>query len=268
MPGSELAGVVIEVGRRRDDVAAGDRVFGTALVGAFAEEAVLAAATLTRDPRRRRRPHRGRVRCRPPHRVPRAPVGGRGCSRARSSSCSAPAVASGSRRSSSASCSARPVTAVASSAEKLDVAALATGATDSIDHRDGDLRQALREPLPDGADVVVDPVGGDLSEPALRSLRWGGRFVTVGYASGEIPRIPLNLVLLKGVQVLGFEFRDFATHCADEMPRNEARAARPAGVEGERRRTSARPSRSTTSAAALRHVADGRAIGKVVLDVG
>ena len=97
------------------------------------------------------------------------------------------------------------VTAVASSAEKLAVAE-ALGATRLIDHRAGDLRRALREALPDGADVVVDPVGGDLAEPALRTLRWGGRFVTVGYASGVIPRIPLNLVLLKGIHILGFQF--------------------------------------------------------------
>jgi NADPH:quinone reductase len=73
--------------------------------------------------------------------------------------------------------------------------------------------------------VVVDPVGGSLAEPALRSLRWGGRFVTVGFASGEIPRIPLNLVLLKGVHVLGFQFIDFATHAPDELARNEAELA-------------------------------------------
>ena len=72
--------------------------------------------------------------------------------------------------------------------------------------------------MPDGADAVIDPVGGDLSEPALRSLRRGGRFVTVGYASGVIPRIPLNLVLVKGVVVLGFQFQDVA---ADEFARNE-----------------------------------------------
>ena len=112
------------------------------------------------------------------------------------------------------------VTAVASSAEKLAVAA-EMGATRLVDHRAGDLRQALRVALPDGADVVVDPVGGDLAEPALRALHWGGRFVTVGYASGVIPRIPLNLVLLKGIHVLGFQFIDFATHCPDEQVRNE-----------------------------------------------
>ena len=66
------------------------------------------------------------------------------------------------------------------------------------------------------------------SEPALRALRWGGRFVTVGYASGEIPRIPLNLVLLKGVQVLGFQFIDFATHRPDELEPQRGRAGRAA----------------------------------------
>ena len=65
-------------------------------------------------------------------------------------------------------------------------------------------------------------VGGDLAEPALRSLHYGGRFVTVGYASGVVPRIPLNLVLLKGMQILGFQFGDFAAHAPDELARNEA----------------------------------------------
>ena len=109
------------------------------------------------------------------------------------------------------------VTAVASSTEKLDVAA-AYGAQRLINHRAGDLRAALRDALPDGADAVVDPVGGELSEPALRSLRRGGRFVTIGYASGVIPRIPLNLVLVKGVHVLGFQFQDVPP---DEFERNE-----------------------------------------------
>lgn len=124
----------------------------------------------------------------------------------------------------------------------------------------------MRALLPDGADVVVDPVGGDLSEPALRSLRWGGRFVTVGFASGTIPRIPLNLVLLKGVHVLGFQFRDFATHAPDDLRRNEGEldallaAGRVVPYIGA-------SFALDETAAALRHVADGQAIGKVVIDV-
>jgi NADPH2:quinone reductase len=154
------------------------------------------------------------------------------------------------------------VTAVASSAEKLDAAA-SYGARHLIDHRSGDLRGALRDALPDGARAVIDPVGGDLSEPALRSLRRGGRFVTVGYASGVIPSIPLNLVLVKGVHVLGFQFQDVAP---DEFVRNEdelndllvtGRVAPHIGATYP----------LTETATALRHVADGKAVGKVLIDV-
>jgi NADPH2:quinone reductase len=124
----------------------------------------------------------------------------------------------------------------------------------------------LREALPEGADVVVDPVGGDLSEPALRSLRWGGRFVTVGYASGVIPRIPLNLVLLKGVHIVGFQMRDFAQNAPEELRRNQrellellasGRVVPHIGASFD----------LADTAAALRYVADGRAIGKVVIDI-
>ena len=110
-------------------------------------------------------------------------------------------------------------------------------------------------------------MGGDLAEPALRSLRWGGRFVTVGYASGVIPRIPLNLVLLKGIHILGFQFVDFAAHCPDEMARNERRAAGPARLAPGRCPTSAPRSISTAPPPRMRYVADGRAIGKVVIDL-
>ena len=157
------------------------------------------------------------------------------------------------------------MTAVASSSAKL-AAAATCGATNLIEHPAVDLRAALREVLPQGADVVVDPVGGALSEPALRSLRWGGRFVTVGYASGVIPKIPLNLVLLKGCQILGFQFRDFAEHAADELARNDAELWT---MLAEGRIT---PHIGATWAleevvAALRLVATGQAVGKVVLDL-
>jgi NADPH2:quinone reductase len=109
-------------------------------------------------------------------------------------------------------------------------------------------------------------VGGDLSEPALRSLRWGGRFVTVGFASGTIPRIPLNLVLLKGVQVLGFQFRDFVVHAPDEFARNEAELTELL-VSGHADPHIGASFPLEEAADALRHVAEGRAIGKVVIDV-
>jgi NADPH:quinone reductase-like Zn-dependent oxidoreductase len=157
------------------------------------------------------------------------------------------------------------VTAVASTDDKLAVAR-AHGATHTICHRDRDLRAALRATLADGADVVVDPVGGSLAEPALRALRPGGRFVTVGYAAGEIPRIPLNLVLLKGISIVGFEFLDFLTRFPDELARNDTELLDL--VE----RSVARPHVGAVfplaeASAALDLVASGKAIGKVVIDV-
>ena len=154
------------------------------------------------------------------------------------------------------------VTAVASSAEKLDVAA-GYGAKHLVNHRDGGLRDALRGALPDGADAVIDPVGGELSEPALRALRRGGRFVTVGYASGVIPRIPLNLVLVKGVRILVS-----ASRCAGGRVR--AQRARTAELFTSRRvlpHIGAVYPLSET-ACALSQVADGKAIGKVLIDIG
>jgi NADPH2:quinone reductase len=157
------------------------------------------------------------------------------------------------------------VTAVASTPEKLE-AARACGAQRLIDHRAGDLRSALKAALPGGAGVVVDPVGGDLAEPALRSLHYGGRFVTVGYASGTIPRIPLNLVLLKGVVVLGFQFRDFATHRSDDMARDDAELL-DLLAQGRARPLIGATFDLSETAKALRHVAEGQAVGKVVLQV-
>jgi NADPH2:quinone reductase len=157
------------------------------------------------------------------------------------------------------------VTAVASSPEKLDVAAR-YGAVNLINHRAGDLRQALRDCLPDGADVVVDPVGGDLAEPAMRALRRGGRFVTVGYASGTVPRIPLNLVLLKGSRILGFEFRSFVAS-EPEMFRRGEQELLDLLASGRVLPHIGATFSLADAAAALRYVADGKAIGKVALEI-
>jgi NADPH2:quinone reductase len=155
------------------------------------------------------------------------------------------------------------VTAVASSPHKLEVAA-SYGATRLVDSSAVDLRAALKEQLPGGADVVVDPVGGSLSEAALRALHFGGRFVTVGYASGEIPRIPLNLVLLKGMAVLGFEMGSFGVHREDELRRNDDDLLDLLATGRVVPHIGATFAFEDT-AAALRMVADGQAIGKVVI---
>jgi len=74
-----------------------------------------------------------------------------------------------------------------------------------------------------GADIVYDPVGGALSEAALRSIAWEGRFLVVGFAAGEIPKIPLNLVLLKGCQICGVFWGSFAMR---DPARNQANGVR------------------------------------------
>jgi NADPH:quinone reductase len=95
------------------------------------------------------------------------------------------------------------VIACASSDEKLTFAR-EHGADDGINYAKNDLKEALRRVTGGrGADVIYDPVGGPYTEPALRSIAWQGRFLVIGFAAGEIPKLPLNLVLLKGCDVLG-----------------------------------------------------------------
>ena len=101
------------------------------------------------------------------------------------------------------------VIAAASSREKLEVARRC-GADHMIDYSAGDFRAQLRDVAGSrGVDVVYDPVGGAYSEPALRSTAWEGRYLVVGFAGGEIPRIPLNLTLLKGSSIVGVFWGEF-----------------------------------------------------------
>jgi NADPH2:quinone reductase len=265
VPGSEFAGVVVEAADGVNTPVVGDRVFGTGLFGAFAEEVVVAAETvrLTPDGVDDRHASAFGVAHRTAYHVLRSfaqvqagdavivlgAAGGVGLAAVQL-----------------ATILGASVTAVASSPQRLAVAS-DCGARQLIDYRSRELRQALRDTVPDGADAVIDPVGGDLSEPALRALRYGGRFVSVGYASGVIPRIPLNLLLLKGAQVLGFQLLTFATHEPEEFGRNETELL---GLLASHR---VAPHIGATfslddAATALQYVADRKAVGKVVIDIG
>lgn len=113
------------------------------------------------------------------------------------------------------------VIACASSEDKLAVAR-AHGATMTVDYAAENLREALRT-LGEGRgiDVIYDPIGGDYAEPALRSLGWKGRYLVIGFAAGDIPRIPLNLALVKGIDIQGvhwgvFVEREPAAHRANQ----------------------------------------------------
>lgn len=102
------------------------------------------------------------------------------------------------------------VIAAASSDEKLEVAK-AAGADELINYADGELKEKVKALTKgQGADVIYDPVGGDLFDQSLRCINWNGRLLVIGFASGRIPEMPANLPLLKGAAVVGVFWGAFA----------------------------------------------------------
>lgn len=114
------------------------------------------------------------------------------------------------------------VIAAASTDEKLEFCR-DLGADMTINYATEDLKSKVRE-LTDGrgADVIYDPVGGELSELAFRSIAWKGRHLVIGFASGDIPKIPLNLPLLKGAEIVGVFWGSFTDREPEENLRNGA----------------------------------------------
>lgn len=102
------------------------------------------------------------------------------------------------------------VIAAASSDEKLALCK-AHGADELVNYTTENLRDRLKSLTGGkGPDVVFDPVGGDLAEVAFRGIAWGGRYLVIGFAGGEIPKLPLNLPLLKGASIVGVFWGEFA----------------------------------------------------------
>ncbi len=156
------------------------------------------------------------------------------------------------------------VIAAASSDEKL-AACVAHGADATINYATEDLRERIKA-LTDGngPDVIYDPVGGIYAEPAFRSIGWRGRYLVVGFANGEIPKLPLNLALLKGASIVGVFWGDFAKR---EPQRNAAAFREMVGwiKTGKLRPyVSARYPLGET-AQALNDMARRRVIGKIVI---
>jgi NADPH:quinone reductase len=156
------------------------------------------------------------------------------------------------------------VIACASSDDKLAFAR-ERGADEGINYATDDLKEALRRVTGGkGVDVIYDPVGGLYAEPALRSIAWKGRFLVIGFAAGEIPKIPLNLALLKGCDIVGvfwgaFIERDPGGHQANmaELVHWAAEGKISAHVHG------VYPLAETS--AALKAIADRKVMGKVIL---
>jgi NADPH2:quinone reductase len=158
------------------------------------------------------------------------------------------------------------VIAAASSDDKLELCRQ-YGAGLTINYATEDLKSRVRE-LTGGAgvDVVYDPVGGPYSEPALRSTAWDGRFLVIGFASGEIPKIPLNIPLLKGCQVVGVFWGSFVAREPERHRVNTTELFR-WWQQGK-----LRPHVSSTyplerAAEAMRELADRKAKGRVVVTI-
>ena len=207
-PGGELAGIVTAVGEGVTRVAVGQHVIGFVMWGAFAEQALVAQDQLVPMPEGMPfdvasaflmtygtcyHALQDRARLRPGETVlVLGAAGGIGIASIEI------AKALGAT-----------VIAAASSADKLALCR-ERGADMTIDYQAEELRARLKELTGGrGVDVVVDPVGGRFTEPALRSMAWRGRYLVVGFTDGEIPRVPLNLPLLKGCSIVGVFWGDF-----------------------------------------------------------
>jgi NADPH2:quinone reductase len=208
-PGSEVAGVVKTIGDGVDGVKSGDKVMAVTTYGAFAEEVKTPATRLVPIPDGMDYPtaaaflltygtsehalrDRGQLKAGETLLVLGA-AGGVGIAAIEIGK------ALGAR-----------VIACASTEDKLAVCR-EHGADAAINYASEDLRERITDlTAGKGIDVVYDAVGGSYTEPALRSLAWRGRLLVVGFAAGEIPRIPLNLALLKGCSIVGVFWGDFA----------------------------------------------------------
>ncbi|HXG90711.1 MAG TPA: NADPH:quinone oxidoreductase family protein [Vicinamibacterales bacterium] len=207
-PGSELAGVVRAVGAEVRGITIGDRVMAFTTFGAFAEEVAVdaarvlpipasmdfdtaAALLLTYGTMDHALRDRGHVKAGETVLVLGA-SGGIGIASIEI------AKALGAR-----------VIACASTDDKLAVCR-EHGADEVINYVREDLRERIKVFTGGrGVDVIADPVGGPYTEPALRSMAWRGRLLVVGFAAGDIPKIPLNLTLLKGCSIVGVFWGDY-----------------------------------------------------------
>jgi NADPH2:quinone reductase len=265
-PGSELAGLVKEVGEGVRGCKPGDRVLAVTTYGAFAEEVKVDAGRLvpipagmdfnsaaaflmtygTSDHALR---DRARLRAGETLLVLGA-AGGVGLAAVEIGK------ALGAR-----------VIACASSADKLEVCRQ-HGADDAINYTTEDLRERIKELTGGkGVDVVYDPVGGPYTEPALRSTGWRGRLLVIGFTAGDIPKIPLNLPLLKGSSIVGVFWGEFARR----EPKAFAESIGQLGAwfrEGKLKPHVSQTFPLEQAVEALKLMATRKAKGKVVLTVG
>jgi NADPH2:quinone reductase len=208
VPGSEIAGEVTEVGAEVEGFSVGDRVMASVGLGGYADEIVLAPGQLVPIPDRLSYGQAATM-------TQSYATAWFALTRRTSVVADEWVVVLGAAggvglatmdvaRSLGAK-----VLAAASTDEKLQVC-IERGAHNVVNYATEDLKARVRELTDGGADVVVDPVGGDAAEPALRALGNGGRYLVIGFASGTIPDLPANQILLRNRTVLGVDWGAWA----------------------------------------------------------
>ena len=273
IPGAECSGVISEIGEGVDSCSVGDHVFVMAGTGCFAEKLVVDAASVTLIPKAMDFPVaaalpmtygtslyslKQRANLQPGETLlVLGAAGGVGLSAVEIGK------AMGAR-----------VIAAASSEEKTKIC-LKHGADEAFVYPSGDLDREQQKELSNkikeltgglGANVVYDPVGGSFSEPALRAMAWEGRFLVIGFAAGEIPKLPLNLALLKNCQIVGVFWGAWTLMFPAEHEKN-LKELFDLHADGKINPEISDRFSLEESAAAIAHLKDRKAKGKVIIDV-
>ena len=273
IPGAECSGVISEIGEGVDSCSVGDHVFVMAGTGCFAEKLVVDAASVTLIPKAMDFPVaaalpmtygtslyslKQRANLQPGETLlVLGAAGGVGLSAVEIGK------AMGAR-----------VIAAASSEEKIKIC-LEHGADEAFVYPSGNLDREQQKELSNkikeltgglGANVVYDPVGGSFSEPALRAMAWEGRFLVIGFAAGEIPKIPLNLALLKNCQIVGVFWGAWTLMFPAEHEKN-LQELFDLHADGKINPEISDRFSLEESAAAIAHLKDRKAKGKVIIDV-
>ncbi|MBX7161110.1 MAG: zinc-binding dehydrogenase [Acidimicrobiia bacterium] len=261
VPGSDVAGVVDAVGSAVDGWAPGDRALAMVGLGGYASAVNVAASRLVRLPDGLD--------------IERAAAMVQAYATARYSLVNRAGVAPGDKVLvlgagggvglacvDTARALGADVVAAASSPERL-AAAAAAGATHTVDYSAAELKSAVRDAV-GFVDVVVDPVGGALTEAALRTLGDDGRLLVIGFASGEIPRLPANQILLRNRRVVGVDWGAWMlTHAEENQALLEEVVA--AAADGRLHPVAPTAYPLADAAAALADLAERRLVGKAVL---
>lgn len=263
VPGGELAGTVLEVGAGVTSVAPGDRVATWMLYGAFAERVCVPAAAVVKLPDGVS-DEVGAATLVTYATTYHALVDRAAIAAGETLLVLGAAGGTGTAAVELGALLGAKVIAGASSAEKLAFCR-AHGAQHGIDYTTEDLKERIKALTSgNGVDVVYDPVGGALAEAALRGTAWQGRYLVIGFTSGVIPKIPLNLVLLKGCQIVGVFWGAFAMR---DPARNHRNAEQIFAwiADGKLRPAIDEVLPFTEAAAALTRLEQRRVKGKLVL---